>query len=298
MDQLTDWIEDVVARFSVHGDPPVYSNEHFPWVDERGGGTGQAVRAELDDVMQYRDSMPSFQDIVKEVGLIQKDNDWKTYFLKGVGMDCEENAARCPETMKLLEKIPGCTTGLLLHPLTAEAHPLTSRRPGPASCACTSASWSPSPGSRCASASPTRPACGRRGRCLIFDDTWNHEVWNDTDGYRVVLFVDFERPLRWPWNWINHTILNLAPLAPFLREAKGKQKAWEKKMWAGQEIPPTAQIPRDKLRRVCSNTRCMQTPPPSRQSQSSRDRYDRRRRQSVLGAYNLTDGVCLASPVP
>ena len=69
------------------------------------------------------------------------------------------------------------------------------------------------------------------GKCLIFDDTWNHEVWNDTDGYRVVLFIDFERPLKWPWNWINHTIMNLAPLAPFLREAKGKQKAWEKKMW-------------------------------------------------------------------
>jgi hypothetical protein len=46
--------------------------------------------------MQYRDAMPSFQDIVKEVGHIQTDNDWKTYFLKGVGMDCVENAERCP----------------------------------------------------------------------------------------------------------------------------------------------------------------------------------------------------------
>jgi beta-hydroxylase len=39
------------------------------------------------------------------------------------------------------------------------------------------------------------------GQALIFDDTFNHEVWNDTDGYRVVLFVDFARPLRQPWHW-------------------------------------------------------------------------------------------------
>ena len=58
------------------------------------------------------------------------------------------------------------------------------------------------------------------------------EVWNDTDGYRVVLFVDFERPLRWPFSAINHWLMNLAALAPFLREAKGKQQASEKKFWA------------------------------------------------------------------
>ncbi|MDP1592511.1 MAG: aspartyl/asparaginyl beta-hydroxylase domain-containing protein, partial [Prosthecobacter sp.] len=68
-------------------------------------------------------------------------------------------------------------------------------------------------------------------KAVIFDDTYNHEVWNDTDGYRVVLFVDFARPLRFPLNLLNHWIMNLASLAPFLREAKGKQKASEKKFW-------------------------------------------------------------------
>jgi len=29
------------------------------------------------------------------------------------------------------------------------------------------------------------------GKSLIFDDTYEHEVCNDTDGFRVVLFVDF-----------------------------------------------------------------------------------------------------------
>jgi ornithine lipid ester-linked acyl 2-hydroxylase len=233
LEQVTDWIEDVVARFSIHGDPPVYGNEHFPWVNDVEGDW-RKVRGELDQIMQYRDSMPSFQDIVKEVGLIQKDDDWKTYFLKGVGMDCVENAARCPETMKVLEKIPGCTTAFFSI-LSPRKH-IPSHR----------GAWAgvlrlhlgllvPEPRDKVRIRIANQTCLWQEGKCLIFDDTWNHEVWNDTDGYRVVLFIDFERPLKWPLNWINHVVMNLAPLAPFLREAKGKQKAWEKKMWAGKK---------------------------------------------------------------
>ncbi len=38
---------------------------------------------------------------------------------------------------------------------------------------------------------------------MIFDDTFNHEVWNDTDETRVVLFVDVMRPLPSPESTIN-----------------------------------------------------------------------------------------------
>ena len=229
MERLTDWIEDIVARFSIHGDPPVYSNEQFPWVDDVEADW-KGVRAELDQIMQFRDSMPSFQDIVKEVGLIQKDNDWKTYFLKGVGMDCVENAARCPETMKLLDKIPGCTTAFFSI-LSPNKHIPSHRGPWAGVLRMHLGLMVPEPRQNVRIRIADQICLWEEGKCLIFDDTWNHEVWNDTNGYRVVLFVDFERPLKWPWSWINHGILNLASLAPFLREAKGKQEVWEKKMW-------------------------------------------------------------------
>ena len=41
------------------------------------------------------------------------------------------------------------------------------------------------------------------GESMIFDDTFNHEVWNDTDETRVVLFVDVLRPLPSPESQIN-----------------------------------------------------------------------------------------------
>jgi beta-hydroxylase len=98
-----------VARVSRHGDPHIYDTRQFPWVVEIER-EWQCVRKELDAVMTFRDQMPSFQDILKEVGAIQSDNNWKTFFLAGIGMDCTENRKRCPETVRLLGKIPGMTT--------------------------------------------------------------------------------------------------------------------------------------------------------------------------------------------
>ena len=40
--------------------------------------------------------------------------------------------------------------------------------------------------------------CWKEGKSLIFDDSHPHEVWNDCDSYRVVLFVDFLRPVFFP----------------------------------------------------------------------------------------------------
>ena len=104
-----DALESFIARVSVHGDPPIYDAGTFPWTAELEAGW-KKIRAELDQVLQYRDQMPSFQDILKEVSTIQTDNDWKTFFLAGIGMDCSENARRCPETMRLLGRIPGMKT--------------------------------------------------------------------------------------------------------------------------------------------------------------------------------------------
>jgi aspartyl/asparaginyl beta-hydroxylase (cupin superfamily) len=38
---------------------------------------------------------------------------------------------------------------------------------------------------------------------VLFDDSWNHEVENESDGVRVVLIVDVLRPMAWPLRWLN-----------------------------------------------------------------------------------------------
>lgn len=228
--KITDVFEAMLARASLIPDVPVYHNRHFPWAKEVEADW-RKVRAELDEVMKFRDRMPSFQDIVKEVGLIQKDDQWKTFFLRGIGMDCEENARRCPETMRLLDKIPGIKTAFFSI-LSPRKHIPPHRGPYVGVLRLHLGLIVPEPREKVRIRVADQICLWQEGQCLIFDDTYNHEVWNDTDSYRVVLFVDFARPMKAPFGWLNDRVLNMATLAPFIREAKGKQAKWEKKMYA------------------------------------------------------------------
>ncbi len=47
------------------------------------------------------------------------------------------------------------------------------------------------------------------GETLVFDDTCDHEVWNDAHGTGVVLRLRFRRPLRQPGRWIVDRLLGL-----------------------------------------------------------------------------------------
>ena len=64
---------------------------------------------------------------------------------------------------------------------------------------------------------------------MVFDDTFNHEVWNDTDETRVVLFVDVLRPLPSPWAQVNEAIVKAIGYSPFVLDAKRNQQAWERR---------------------------------------------------------------------
>ena len=224
-----DALESFVARVSVHGDPHIYDTRIFPWAAELEADW-RKIRAELDQVMVYRDQMPSFQEILKEVSTIQTDNDWKTFFLAGIGMDCGENARRCPETMRLLGKIPGMKTAFFSI-LSPHKHIPAHRGAYNGVLRFHLGLLVPEPRERVRIRIGNDFRHWTEGKSLIFDDTYNHEVWNDTDGYRVVLFVDFARPLRSPWHWMNERFLSIGALAPFLREAGKKQTAWQKKFY-------------------------------------------------------------------
>src|SRR5580704_9107418 len=62
-------LERTIARVSPLGDPHIYDTRLFPWAAEVER-EWQCIRKELDAVMVFRDQMPSFQDILKEVSPI------------------------------------------------------------------------------------------------------------------------------------------------------------------------------------------------------------------------------------
>ncbi len=223
---LQNTLESGIAKVSIHGDPPVYKPNSFPWVAGVEAGW-PLIRGELDQVMKFRDQMPSFHEILKEAGTITRDDQWKTYFLSGIGMDCSENAKRCPETKRLLGKIPGVKTAFFSI-LSPRKHIPAHRGAFNGVLRLHLGLMVPEPKEKCRIRIANDFHNWSEGKALIFDDSYNHEVWNDTDGYRVVLFVDFARPLKQPYHSLNETILNMASVAPFLREAGAKQNAWER----------------------------------------------------------------------
>ena len=150
-------------------------------------------------MLAHRDALPNFQDISVDQYQLTDDDRWKTFFFYGYGFRSDANCARCPETTRLIEAIPGMETAMfsILAPgkhipphdgpykgvLRYHLGLIGARGPGGAAAA---SGWVP------------RRRGWREGESLVFDDTYEHEVWNETDETRVVLFLDVVRPLRQP----------------------------------------------------------------------------------------------------
>ena len=74
-----------------------------------------------------------------------------------------------------------------------------------------------------------REVTWREGRCLIFDDTVSHSVWNATSEERAVLLIDVHRPMRLPGRIVSAVFLAGLRRHGYYRDAKAKQHRWEER---------------------------------------------------------------------
>ena len=225
-----DTVEWCLAKFSRVGDKPVYTREEFPWVREVEAAF-PAIRAELEQVMQRRDELPNFQDLSSEVKTIQTDNNWKTYMFYAYGLTSEENCRTCPATVEALKKIPGMKLAFFSI-LSPRKHIPAHRGAYNGVLRLHLGLIVPEPRAQVRIRVDDQICHWEEGKGLLFDDSYNHEVWNDTDHWRVVLFVDFERPVWFPFNLLNKLIMSAAMFTPFIREAQDNQAKWEKDFYA------------------------------------------------------------------
>ncbi|NGY04689.1 aspartyl/asparaginyl beta-hydroxylase domain-containing protein [Solimonas terrae] len=229
---LQTMLERLVARVSQLPDTPVYDSAMFPWTQYLES-QWRLIRAELDQVMLARERLPAFQQILDEVRTITTDDQWKTYWLLSAGMDCRENQARCPETTRLLRAIPGASTAFFS--ILAPGKKIPPHRGAyNGILRCHLAMIVPEPAQHVAIRVGNHICHWQEGRTLIFDDSFNHEVWNDTDGWRVVLFIDFARPLRQPWHLLNRAFLGIARFLPLLRRANRRHRDWKRGYYQAQ----------------------------------------------------------------
>jgi len=193
--------EPVTFHFPGLPEIEFHDREHFPFLAEIEAGTDrirdeylalvERKTAELVPYTQYPDHVPLAQ--WRELNNTPA---WTAIHLLQNGAEVEANARHCPETMRLLSKAsqphiagasPNAMFSLLaprtrIPPHTGVANVrLVAHLPliVPSQCGfrvgATTREW-------------------RVGEAFVFDDTIEHEAWNDSDDLRVVLIFDLWAP--------------------------------------------------------------------------------------------------------
>lgn len=211
----------------VQGDRAFEDASEFPWV-ARVEREWPAIRRELDEILLGREPVPEFPELSEEQRRITT-GQWRSFFFVAYGRRIDDNCRRCPRSAAALEHIPGMVTAMfsILAPgARLEPH----RGPFKGVLRYHLALKVPA----------DREACGLRvdrevrhwteGRSLIFDDTHEHEAWNDSREERVVLFVDFLRELPFPLGWLNRGMVALIAASPFVRNIVTKVNAWNRRV--------------------------------------------------------------------
>lgn len=231
---LVGGAERLNLKYSTVGNPPVFPTDTFPWAREIEA-EWKLIRAELDKIMVRKGELPAFHEISAEVRSISDDKSWKTFFLCGYGIKSEEAIKQCPETWRILQKIPGLKSAMfsIFEP---GKHLPPHRGPYNGVLRFHLGLIVPPEPDKIAIRVADQVCHWEEGKALIFDDAYEHEAWNHSDKVRVVLFVDFEKPTKFPASLTNKAVLNMAVFTPFIREGYKAHKAWEKIFYgAGQK---------------------------------------------------------------
>jgi ornithine lipid ester-linked acyl 2-hydroxylase len=215
-------VEAPIARLSLVGRGNFLGNDAFPWtaVLERGFDD---IRAELDTVLASGSAIPSFQQVLPSQRSLTSDDRWRTFMLYGYGHRIDSNCRRCPRTDALLQRIPGMRTAFFSI-LSPGKHIPPHRGFYNGVLRYHLGLIVPDDWRSCWIRVGDEVHRWREGEGVVFDDTHEHEVRNDTDQQRVVLFVDFLRPLPFPASTFNSLVVKAISQLPEIRRAARSQR--------------------------------------------------------------------------
>jgi ornithine lipid ester-linked acyl 2-hydroxylase len=221
-------INALVSRFSLVPLDPVLSTDLFPWLRELEAHTS-LVQREAEHLMRHLKALPPMNEMSPDHERIAGDGGWRSFFLVGYGIRIEENCARCPATVRFLERVPGLVTALfsILEPgMHVGRHRGVSRGILIAHLGLRI----PADRAACRMDVNGHSIQWEEGRTLVFDDTYPHEVWNDTSEPRVIFLVQFRRPMRLVGRMITRLLVGLVRLSPYIQDARRNLDLWERRL--------------------------------------------------------------------
>lgn len=214
---FTVFMADIISHTDT-GSKAFFDAADFAWVTEVEQ-CYPAVQAEFTQVANNVDALPAFQQFHEVQHKITDDNKWKVLAFQAYGEMFNDNLSILPATANLLSYIPNWTTGMFSILMPGKKIPPHE---------------GPYKGVLRYHLGLTIPdECGinvngetrhwQAGKSLLFDDTFEHFAWNNSDERRAVLFVDVMRPLPFPLNILNEwVILDVLHNSDFIQKSIDK----------------------------------------------------------------------------
>ena len=178
-----------------------FDRRHFPWLEQLEAAT-ETIREELvvvlredleqmEPYIQYPPGVPVNQWVE-----LNHSPRWNSYFLWKDGTKDEGHCARCPRTSALLDTLPmlrqsGFGPTAMFSVLAPRTHIPPHSGSTNTRCLVHLPLILPGP-SRFRVGNETRE--WKMGEAWVFDDTIEHEAWNDADQTRVILILDIWNP--------------------------------------------------------------------------------------------------------
>ncbi len=204
---------------------PFLQASAFHWTS-RLAENAQIIAQEAASILRHRDAVPPLKDISPDHARIAGDGNWRSFFLFGYGYEVPENCARAPATAELVRQIPDLNSAFfsILEPgAVIPRHRGVTR----GLVTCHLGLIVPDAPERCVMQVEDTNRFWEKGKWLVFDDSYYHEVHNRTDQRRVILLVQVKRPMRFLGRLANDLALWGIRRSPFVQDARRNLGMWE-----------------------------------------------------------------------
>ncbi|EPC5390201.1 aspartyl/asparaginyl beta-hydroxylase domain-containing protein [Serratia liquefaciens] len=199
MSAIYDWSVLALRRIYDHrisSSPVLDSNRLFPDA-QRFTAHWQQIREEALTVAQDLRNIPRFHEIMSEQASISANDarDWRMFIMQAYGQPIARNLARCPQLAQLIASSPDVLSASLS--FLAPGKQVPAHR-GPFRGILRGYLVLSMPKRADGEPAAVLKVDGREyrlneGEFMLWDDTFEHEVWNDSDQVRTVLLLDIRR---------------------------------------------------------------------------------------------------------
>jgi aspartyl/asparaginyl beta-hydroxylase (cupin superfamily) len=189
--QLRKPLNRLIARSSSVPTTPFIDPTLFPWAAALEAGW-EDIRAELDSLRDRGGEVVPLDLISPDHAGVALDGKWKSFVFEAYGYHVPQNRALCPRTAKLLDNVPGLVLAMFSIMEPGTYVPLHT---GVSKALINAHLGLDVPAGDCRIEVGGETRWWDAGKLLLLDDTYPHQVWNNTDRTRVVLLMQVRRPV-------------------------------------------------------------------------------------------------------